>query len=338
MNLWRARKSREDLNLKRAPGTRRVAGTLTALCLAGLGGCKMDVLNPAGRLAVEERDLILFATGLMLLIILPVIFTTLYFAWKYRASNRNAKYDPSFEHSGRLEVLIWGAPIAIIVVLGTVTWITAHRLDPYRPLDRSTLGPAAAVQPLEVDAIALDWKWLFIYPQQGVATVNELVLPVNRAVTFKITASSVMNAFFVPAMAGQIYAMPGMQTQLHAILNKPGVYKGFSSNYSGAGYSDMNFRVEGLQVADFDRWVSTVQSGAGRLDRVTYAGLAKPSINEPVRTWARVDRGLYGAIVEQCAEPGQTCQAMQMANLDPVDSSKRVAFQRLVGGRICAPR
>ena len=283
------------------------------LC-AGLAGCKMVVLNPAGYVAAQQRDLVLLATGIMLLIIVPVIAVTLFFAWKYRASNTKATYDPEFRHSTSLEVLIWGVPIVTVLVLGSVAWVTSHTLDPYRPLRQVAPGRpvAAGVKPLEVDVVALDWKWLFIYPELGVATVNELAVPVDRPIAFKITASSVMNSFFIPALAGQIYAMPGMQTQLHAVLNKAGVYEGFSANYSGAGFSGMKFRLEGLQPADFDRWVAGLKAGKGQLTRAAYLQLARPSSDQPVRHYAGVDPALFEAILDLCVEPGPTCKSMAM--------------------------
>lgn len=295
------------------------AAVLAIPLFAGLTGCKMVVMDPAGDVAMQQRNLILLSTGLMLLIIVPVIGMTLFFAWKYRASNTEATYDPDFHHSTKIELAVWGAPLAIILVLGTVTWITCHTLDPYRPLGR--IGPhrpvTAATQPLEVDVVALDWKWLFIYPQLGVASVNELALPVDRPVAFKITASSVMNSFYAPALAGQVYAMPGMQTQLHAVLNRTGDYEGFSANYSGAGFSGMRFKLKGLTPAEFDRWAAGMRAAGGRLTHADYAALARPSSNEPVRRYASVDPTLFLDIVNQCAQPGQVCKdrmpAHQMA-------------------------
>jgi cytochrome o ubiquinol oxidase subunit 2 len=284
---------------------------IAAPLLAGLAGCKMVVMDPAGDIAVQQRDLLLLCTGLMLLIIVPVIALTLFFAWKYRASNKSATYDPDWHHSTRLEMAIWGVPMAIILILGSVTWVTSHTLDPYRPIDR--LGPhrpvPANVKPLEVDVVALDWKWLFIYPEYGVATVNELAAPVDRPLAFKITASSVMNSFYVPALAGQVYAMPGMQTQLHAVINKPGTYEGLSSNYSGAGFSGMHFKFKGLQPADFDSWIAQARSGAGQLTRADYLKLAQPSSDEPVRRWASVDPELFQAVLAQCVAPNQRCDS-----------------------------
>jgi cytochrome o ubiquinol oxidase subunit 2 len=272
----------------------------------------MVVMDPAGYVATQQKDLVLLATWIMLLIIVPVIALTLFFAWKYRASNKTATYDPDFRHSTRLEIMIWGVPLATVLVLGSVAWVTSHTLDPYRPLRETAPGRPipAGVKPLEVDVVALDWKWLFIYPDLGVASVNELALPVDRPVAFKITASSVMNSFYAPALAGQVYAMPGMQTQLHAVLNKPGVYEGFSANYSGAGFSGMKFKLEGLQPADFDHWAAGLKAEKAQLSRAAYTQLAQPSSDEPIRHYAGVDPTLFFDILNLCAAPGQTCKSM----------------------------
>jgi cytochrome o ubiquinol oxidase subunit 2 len=194
-------------------------------------------------------------------------------------------------------------------VLGTVTWVTSHTLDPYRQLAR--LGPnrpvAKGVKPLEVEVVALDWKWLFIYPDLGIATVNELAAPVDRPIEFKITASSVMNSFYVPALAGQIYAMPGMQSQLHAVINKPGVYDGLSANYSGAGFSGMHFKFKGLSEPQFEQWVAGVRGAPARLTHADYLTLARPSSDEPVRLYGGVDQGLFLDVVHRWAETGRIC-------------------------------
>lgn len=248
-------------------------GTLTVLPLALLmllGGCNTVLMNASGDVAVQQGRLIVVATMLMLLIIIPVIACTILFAWRYRASNK-ATYAPDWNHSTLLELLIWGAPLLIIIALGLVTWISTHTLDPYRPLQRidAKRPVAAGTVPLTVEVVALDWKWLFIYPELGIASVNELATPIDVPVQFRITASSVMNSFFIPALAGQIYAMPGMQTSLNAVLNKPGVYDGFSANYSGAGFSDMRFKLHGMSRAEFDQWVKTTKAGGGSLDRTS---------------------------------------------------------------------
>ena len=198
-----------------------------------LAGCHTVLMSPSGDLALQQRNLIIDSVLLMLLIIVPVIALTLLFAWHFRASNKKADYDPDWDHSTMLELLIWSAPLLIIIALGALTWVSTHKLDPYRPLDRIADGrPVPAdVKPLTVVVVALDWKWLFIYPEQGIAAVNDLAAPVDRPIQFKITASSVMNSFFIPALAGQIYAMPNMETQLQAVMNKPGDFEGFSANY-----------------------------------------------------------------------------------------------------------
>ena len=280
-----------------------------------LSGCQMTVLNPSGDIAVQQRDLIAISTGLMLLIIVPVIALTLLFAWRYRQANTEAEYLPDWDHSTKLELIIWAAPLTIIIALGAVTWISTHTLDPYRPLarlDAKHVLPKDA-KPLIVEVVALDWKWLFLYPEQGIATVNELAAPVDRPIRFKITASAVMNSFFVPALAGQIYAMPGMETKLHAVINKAGVYEGFSANYSGHGFSGMHFKFHGLSEADFQRWVQTAKQGRTPLARDTYLQLERPSEREPVRRYATVAKGLYDAILNRCVEPGRMCMNEMMA-------------------------
>jgi cytochrome o ubiquinol oxidase subunit 2 len=252
----------------------------------------------------------------MLLIIVPVMALTVFFAWKYRAANRQATYKPDWDHSTQLELVIWSAPLLIIICLGAVTWVATHLLDPYRPLARTGPGQAIAahVKPLDVNVVALDWKWLFIYPEQGIATVNELAVPVNRPIRFRISASSVMNSFYVPALAGQIYAMPGMETKLHGVFDKTGTFDGFSANYSGWGFSDMRFKVKSLPAPAFDQWVAAAKaSGEGDLGRAAYLKLEKPSQKEPVRRFATVDPQLFDAVVNMCVEPGKMCMHDMMA-------------------------
>jgi cytochrome o ubiquinol oxidase subunit 2 len=280
--------------------------------LASLGACHSDVLGPAGEVAVRQRDLLIASTALMLLVIVPVMALTVLFAWRYRASNRDAAYDPDWEHSMQLELVVWSAPLLIIICLGALTWVGTHLLDPYRPLGGGR-SAEHATKPLQVDVVALDWKWLFIYPDYGVATVNELAAPVNRPIEFRITASSVMNSFYIPALAGQIYAMPGMETKLNAVVNRAGNYEGFSANYSGAGFSGMHFGFHGLAEAEFDKWMSALKAGGGALDRSRYLTLERPSENEPVHRYAAVDPGLYSAILNMCVEPGKMCMSDMMA-------------------------
>ncbi|UJW77177.1 ubiquinol oxidase subunit II [Rhizobium sp. SL42] len=279
-----------------------------------LAGCNMVVMSPSGDIAAQQRDLIVISTILMLIIIVPVLCLTLYFAWHYRQSNTSAKYDPEWHHSTGLEVIIWSAPLAIIIALGAVTWISTHKLDPYRPLDRldAERPIPANTKPLTVEVVALDWKWLFFYPDYGIATVNEMAAPVDVPVNFKITASSVMNSFYVPALAGMIYAMPGMQTRLHAVMNKTGDYEGLSSNYSGDGFSHMRFKFRSLDQAGFDGWVAQVKQNGTMLNRDTFLKLEKPSIKDPVRFFAGVEDGLYQAVLNMCVRPGQMCMNEMM--------------------------
>lgn len=290
---------------------------LLLLPLLLLSACnKMVVMNPSGDIAAQEARLVIVSTMLMLLIIIPVIALIVFFAWRYRASNTKATYTPDWDHSTGLELVIWGAPLLIIIALGLVTWISTHVLDPYRPLSRlDAARPIAAdVKPLVVEVVALDWKWLFIYPEQGIATVNELVAPVDVPIRFKITASTVMNSFYIPALAGQIYAMPAMQTSLNAVMNKAGTYDGFSANYSGAGFSDMRFKFHAKDAAGFDAWVQSVKAAGGSLERTAYLQLEKPSQREAVRRYAGVDASLYNAILNRCVEPGAVCMNEQMSH------------------------
>lgn len=280
-----------------------------------LGACKPVVLAPAGDIAERQKDLLLAATGLMLIIIIPVMALTVWFAWKYRAANRDATYDPNWDHSTKFELVIWSAPLLIIVCLGALTWVGTHLLDPYRPLDRlsATQDIAADHKSLKVEVVALDWKWLFIYPEQGVAAVNELVVPVNREIEFNLTSSSVMNAFYIPAMAGMIYAMPGMETKLHGVFNNEGEYQGLASHYSGAGFSGMRFKTYATDEAGFEEWVAKARDGDGTLTRDEYLRLEVPSENVPPRRYARVDPELFDRAVNMCVEQDKMCMAEMMA-------------------------
>lgn len=309
------------------PKTLRRGMCLTPL-LALLSGCNnLVVMNPSGDIAKQQAQLIIVSVVLMLLIIVPVFVLIIWFARKYRASNTEAAYEPDWDHSTKLELVIWGAPLLIIIVLGLVTWISTHKLDPYRPLDRIAEGrpiPASA-KPLVVEAVAMDWKWLFIYPEQGIATVNELVVPVDVPLRFKVSATSVMNAFYVPELAGMVYGMPGMEITLNAVQNKPVQSVGFSSNYSGAGYSDMRFAYIGVPTGDFDAWVQKVKTGGeAKLDRANYLTLEKPSIKEPVHRYAAVDEDLYHRILNRCVADGDVCQDKMMN-----DDAKKAREMRL---------
>ena len=307
---------------------------LAALAAAAvLAGCtKAVVLNPAGDIAAQQGDLVVKATLLMLIIIVPVIALTLFFAWKYRHSNPTATdddYDPDWHHSTTLELVIWTVPLMIIIALGAMTWIGTHKLDPYRPLDRISAEQPLDAQstPMEVRVVALDWKWLFFYPEQGIATVNELAAPVDRPILFKLTASSTMNAFYVPDLAGMIYAMPGMQTELNAVINKPGVYHGLASHYSGYGFSGMTFKFHGLSQGDFDGWVAKAKAEGKALSSAAYLELAKPSERHPVERFASVEEGLYDKVLNRCVEEGKMCMHYMMA----IDENGGQAYLRAQG-------
>ncbi len=295
-----------------APFTRPKSAILrrfAPVLLLPLGGCNWVLMNPAGDVALQQRDLILISTVLMLLIILPVMAMTVWFAWRYREKAQASDYDPDWDHSTSLELLIWSAPLLIIIALGAITWTSTHLLDPYRPIERldATRKVDPAAKRLQVQVVAMDWKWLFIYPELGIATVNELAAPVDQPIEFKITSSSIMNSFFVPALAGQIYAMPGMQTVLHAVANKPGDFEGFSANYSGAGFSHMRFRFHATDRAGFDRWVAQVRASKAPLDRATYVKLEQPSEKVPPMYFGAVEPHLFHAALNMCAQPGKRC-------------------------------
>nr|WP_245904748.1 ubiquinol oxidase subunit II [Pseudoroseicyclus aestuarii] len=280
-----------------------------------LGACKLEVLAPSGYVAAQQRDLLVISTLLMLIIILPVMALTIYFALRYRASNERASYSPDWDHSTKLELVIWALPLMIIIALGALTWVGTHLLDPYRPISRIDAETEVPedVDPLEVQVVALDWKWLFIYPEQGVAAVNELVVPVDRPVLFSLTSSSVMNAFYIPAMAGMVYAMPGMETSLYGVFNSAGTFQGMASHYSGAGFSQMRFDATAVDEAGFEEWVAETQSGEDRLDRLSYLQLEEPSIAVPPATYAGVEPYLFDRAVNMCVEEGKICMAEMMA-------------------------
>jgi cytochrome o ubiquinol oxidase subunit 2 len=287
---------------------------LTLPIFALLGGCNFAVMNPAGDVAVQQRDLIIISVVLMLLIIVPVMIAIVVFALRYRASNTDAPYDPDWHHSTQLEVLIWTAPLLIIIALGAVTWMSTHLLDPFRPLGRldAQRQIPGNVAPLEVQVVALDWKWMFIYPEQGIATVNELAAPVDRPIRFHLTSSTVMNTFSVPALAGMIYTMAGMETQLNAVSNREGVFQGMSANYSGAGFSRMTFKFHSMNQGAFNQWVAKVKAEGSNLDAGVYEKLEKPSEANPVSYFSSVQDGLFRQIVNLCATPGKMCMNEMM--------------------------
>ncbi len=295
----------------------RVKALMAASLALLLAACSSEVLNPAGEVARQQRDIIYISTGLMLLIIVPVLILICVFAWRYK-KGQGGTYDPHFDHSTALELVIWSAPLLIIIMLGALTWSSTHLLDPFRPLDRISAGGqearAPTGEPLRIQVVSMDWKWLFIYPEQGVATVNELVLPVNRQVRFDMTSTNMMNTFYAPTLAGMIYTMPGMKSQLHAVLNRPGTYSGMSANYSGAGFSDMRFTLRGVTDAEFAAWTAKTRGGGKALDLAAYRRLEKPSEKVPAMAFSGVDPDLFRKILERCVESGTPCMSDMMAH------------------------
>lgn len=251
---------------------------------------QQGVLDPHGPVAAAERTILLNATVIMLAVIVPVIVLTLAFAWWFRAGNRRARRDPDWAYSGAIEVTVWSIPALVILFLGGIAWIGSHDLDPARPL-------ASRSPPLTVQVVSLDWKWLFIYPELGVASVNRMVVPAGTPLRLRLTSATVMNSFFVPQLGSQIYTMGGMTTTLHLLADHPGTYAGLSANFSGDGFSDMRFDAVALAPDEFARWLARVRSGAGPLDAAHYAALARPGVAAATATYAPVEPGLFETIL-----------------------------------------
>jgi cytochrome o ubiquinol oxidase subunit II len=267
--------------------------SLLAVVLIGaatLGGCTEGVLDPQGPVALAERQILLNALGIMLAIVIPVILAILGVGFWFRASNERARYRPNFAYSGRLEMLVWSIPAMTVFLVGGVAWVGSHDLSPRKPI-------ASTVKPLRVQVASLDWKWLFIYPDQGIASVNQLTIPVGTPVNLELTSSGVMNSFFVPQLGSQIYTMAGMITRLHLQADHPGTYRGFSAQFSGDGFSDMHFDADAVPNEKFAQWVEAARSAGPQLDAKTYADLAKPSAAVPPFTYRAVAPGLFDRLL-----------------------------------------
>jgi cytochrome o ubiquinol oxidase subunit 2 len=266
--------------------------------LAGilLSGCAYGVLNPKGPVGADEKIILFDATAIMLAVVIPVILCTLGFAWWFRAHNRHAQRRPDWEYSGRIEFVTWCIPALIVLFLSGIAWIGSHDLDPRKPL-RTDL------KPLEIEVISLDWKWLFIYPDEHVASAQELVLPVNRPVHFRLTSGSVMNSFFVPQLGSQIYTMAGMTTQLNLLASSAGTYAGLSAQFSGQGFSDMRFDVKAVSEEDYQAWLASVRAQPDRLDADRYSQLANPGVLDAPLAFGRVVSGLFDGIVGNHGAP-----------------------------------
>jgi len=269
---------------------------IALLGAATLGGCTEGVLDPKGPIAAAERQILFNSLGIMLAIVIPTILATLGVAWWFRSSNTRARYLPDFEYSGRLEVLVWSIPAMTVLLVGGVAWVGSHDLDPRKPIVSTT-------KPINVQVVSLDWKWLFIYPDHGIASVNQLTIPVGTPVSFQLTSSGVMNSFFVPQLAGQIYTMAGMTTRLHFQADHAGTYRGLSAQFSGEGFADMRFAVEAVPAEQFAQWVDATRSVGPALDPQTYADLAKPSSAVAPFTYSAAASGLFDGIVNAGMQP-----------------------------------
>jgi cytochrome o ubiquinol oxidase subunit 2 len=269
---------------------------LLLVCAAALSGCSEGVLDPKGPVAAAERLILFDSLGIMLAIVIPTVLATLAVAYWFRASNRRAGYQPEFAYSGRLELLVWSIPLMTVLLVGSVAWIGAYDLDPPKPI------PSSA-KPVRVQVASLDWKWLFVYPEEGVASVNHLTIPVGTPVSFELTSSGVMNSFFVPQLAGQIYTMAGMVTHLNLQADHSGTYRGMSANFSGEGFADMHFNVDAVTPEAFAEWVASTRSSGPVLDAQAYAALVKPSKAVAPFTYRSIAPGLFAGILSARLQP-----------------------------------
>lgn len=273
-----------------------VSGIVVAILLIFLHRNNIAMLNPQGEIANKQRDLMVFTFLLGMIIVIPVFAMTFYIAWKYRAGNTKAKYRPDWDHSKKAEIVWWGVPLVLILVLSVVTWKSSHDLDPYKAL-------ASSAEPVEIQVVALEWKWLFIYPEQNIATVNYLQIPEDRPINFKITADAPMNSFWIPKLGGQVYAMAGMQTKLHLMADKPGVFRGSSANISGKGFAGMNFEVRASSETDFQTWINGIKRSPNALTAQEYAKLEKPTEDHTVTYYRSHDAALYDSIMMKYMAP-----------------------------------
>ena len=264
--------------------------------LAALSGCGQTVLSPIGPIGAAERTILLDSVAIMLAIVVPTIVATLAFAWWFRHGNSRARYLPKWAYSGELELLMWSVPALVILFLGGIAWIGSHDLDPAKPLHP---------KPLQIEVVSLDWKWLFIYPGQQVASINRMVVPAGVPLQLLVTSASVMNVFFVPRLGSEIYSMSGMATQLNLQADQPGTYPGLSANFSGDGFPYMRFDFEALPNQQFDAWIAASRSTGGVLDDAAYRGLLRQSVPLHPYTYRSVQPGLFERIVTLQLPPGE---------------------------------
>ena len=254
-----------------------------------MASCGEGVLDPRGPVGKAERVILYDSTAIMLAVIIPVIVLTLAFAWWFRADNSQARYRPEWEYSGRIEMIIWSIPALVILFLGGIAWTGSHDLDPPAPL-------AGSAAPLDIEVISLDWRWLFIYPHEGIASLNRLVVPAGVPLRFRLTSTTVMNSFFVPQLGSQIYSMPNMVTRLNLEADQPGTFEGLSAMFSGDGFSDMRFDLVSTGMQAFKDWVSATKAQGGVLDARAFEELVKPAKADGVQTYAQVSEGLFDSV------------------------------------------
>ena len=277
--------------------TTRLNSAIVTALLPALSGCSSGILAPAGQVGRAQRIILLDSLAIMLAIVIPTILVALAFAWWYRASNPRARHRPDFVYSGRIELVVWSIPTLVVLFLGGVIWIGSHALDPAAPLESQH-------KPIDVQVVSLDWKWLFIYPEQQIASVNRVVVPAGTPVHFSLTSASVMNSFFVPQLGGMIATMNRMVTQLHLEADKPGDYYGQSTQFSGDGFSDMQFVFRAVTDDDFEQWVSSTRAEGPTLNRETYLSLSRQSTEAQPFTYRHAEPGLFEAVVNQALPPG----------------------------------
>jgi cytochrome o ubiquinol oxidase subunit 2 len=284
--------------LKPQLSQRRLRISLTFLGVLALGGCSGGVLDPKGPIGAANSLIMINSLEIMLAIFIPTIIAGCVIAWWHRSSNTRALYRPDRAYSGRLELIVWSIPIMVILLISGVIWVGSHELDPAEPIQSSEKS-------LNMQVVSMDWKWLFMYPEQGVASVNDLYIPAGVPVRFSLTSSTVMNMFFVPQLGSMIATMNGMVTQLHLKADHPGEYIGLSTQFSGDGFSDMGFTVHAVSKDDFTKWVEKAKAGQGPvLDRASYDALNKPSKRNPPVTYRSMDPNLFHAIATQEIPPG----------------------------------
>jgi cytochrome o ubiquinol oxidase subunit 2 len=262
----------------------------------------MNILDPQGPIGAAEKTILIDSLAIMLAIVLPTIVAVFGFAWWFRASNPKARYLPHWAYSGRIELVVWSIPTLTIILLGGVAWLGAHQLDPARAVEGSA-------RPLTIQAVSLDWKWLFIYPDQQVATINTLTVPAGVPLHFELTSSSVMNVFFIPQFGSMIYTMNGMATQLNLRADRLGTFGGLSAHFSGDGFSDMHFDVHVVPSEQFSKWAQQASHAEKPLDEASYSEIARPSTRHQPAIYRLADPHLFHAIVMQKLPPSPGAQA-----------------------------